>query len=39
MTGSWAAGWLYQAGVAAVVAVLVLRFAPQHYAQAMQAPQ
>ena len=39
MSGSWAAGWLYQAGVAAVVAVLVLRFAPQHYAQAMQAPQ
>lgn len=37
-SGSWSAGWAYQAGVALVVAVLVCRFQPQHYARVMQAP-
>lgn len=37
-SGSWIAGWAYQAGVALVVAVLVCRFQPQHYARVMQAP-
>ncbi|WP_395024244.1 cyanate transporter [Comamonas odontotermitis] len=37
-SGSWTSGWLYQAGMALAVAVLALRFAPQHYAKAMQAP-
>ena len=37
-TGSWTSGWLYQTGMALAVAVLALRFAPQHYARLMQAP-
>ncbi|MEG0921517.1 MAG: cyanate transporter [Comamonas sp.] len=38
MTGNWLASWLYQAGMAAVVAALVLRFAPQRYAMVMRSP-
>ena len=37
-SGSWAAGWLYQAAVALIVAMLVCRFNPQHYARVMRAP-
>lgn len=37
-SGSWVMGWLYQAAVALLVALLVLRFNPRHYAQVMQAP-
>ena len=35
LSGSWTSGWLYQAGVAALVCVLVTRFNPKGYAQAM----
>lgn len=38
MSGSWTAGWGYHAGVALLVALLVLRFKPEGYARAMQAP-
>ena len=34
-SGNWAAGWLYQAGVAALVLGLVTRFNPQHYSKVM----
>lgn len=37
-SGSWAAGWLYQAAVALIVAMLVCRFNPQHYPRVMRAP-
>ena len=35
ISGNWAAGWLYQAGVAALVMLLVSRFNPRHYVQVM----
>ena len=35
ISGNWAAGWLYQAGVAALVMLLVSRFNPRHYAKVM----
>ena len=38
ISGNWTAGWLYQAGVAALVCLLVTRFNPQGYPQAMQRP-
>lgn len=38
LSGSWLASWLYQAGVALLVTLLVLRFAPQHYARVMRVP-
>ncbi|MEG2045809.1 MAG: cyanate transporter [Comamonas sp.] len=37
-SGNWTVGWLYQAGVAAVVCLLASRFNPHHYAQQMHAP-
>ena len=37
-SGNWTVGWLYQAGVAAVVCLLASRFNPRHYAQQMRAP-
>ena len=36
ISGNWAAGWLYQASVAALVMLLVSRFNPKHYAQVME---
>ena len=38
-SGSWVTGWLYQAAVAALVALLVTRFNPKHYVRVMRAPQ
>ncbi|TFF55403.1 MULTISPECIES: cyanate transporter [Comamonas] len=38
ISDSWMTGWLYQAGVAALVCLLVTRFNPQGYPQAMQQP-
>lgn len=38
LSGSWTAGWLYQAGAALLVCVLMLRFNPRHYASVMRAP-
>ena len=38
-SGSFAAGWLVQLGCVALVAVLTVRFAPQHYASVMNAPK
>lgn len=38
VTGNWSASWLYQAGIAALVCVLVTRFNPKGYAQAMRQP-
>lgn len=37
-SGSWTPGWLYQAGVAALVGLLSARFNPRHYAQRLRAP-
>ena len=37
-SGTWTSGWLYQAAIAVLVALLVLRFAPQHYERVMQVP-
>ncbi|MDR3066880.1 MAG: cyanate transporter [Comamonas sp.] len=37
-SGHWTTGWLYQAGVAALVCLLATRFNPQGYPQAMQQP-
>ena len=34
-SGNWAAGWLYQAGVAALVLTLVSQFNPKNYAKVM----
>ena len=34
-SGNWGAGWLYQAGVAAVVLALVSQFNPKYYAKVM----
>ena len=34
-SGNWAAGWLYQAGVAALVLGLVSQFKPKYYAKVM----
>ena len=34
-SGNWAAGWLYQAGVAALVLGLVSQFNPKYYAKVM----
>ena len=38
-SGSFATGWLVQLGCVVLVAVLTVRFAPQHYAKVMNAPQ
>ncbi|QNN55523.1 MFS transporter [Diaphorobacter ruginosibacter] len=38
LTGSFAAGWLYQLGAVCVVGVLVAMLAPTGYARAMRAP-
>lgn len=38
ISGNWMTGWLYQAGVAALVCLLVTRFNPKGYLQAMQRP-
>ena len=35
LSGNWASGWLYQASIAAVVLLLVMRFNPKHYARVM----
>ena len=35
LSGSWTSGWLYQATVAALVLVLVMRFNPKHYARVL----
>ena len=35
ISGHWATGWLYQAGIAALVCVLVTRFDPKGYAQVL----
>lgn len=37
LSGSWTSGWLYQATVAALVLVLVMRFNPRHYARVLAA--
>ena len=37
-SGTWTSGWLYQAAIAVLVALLVLRFAPQHYERVMRVP-
>ncbi len=38
-SGSFATGWLVQLGCVVLVAALTVRFAPQHYAKVMRAPQ
>ena len=38
LSGSWAMGWLYQAGIALVVCLMVAQFNPKKYAQAMRQP-
>ena len=35
LSGNWVSGWLYQASIAAVVLLLVMRFNPKHYARVM----
>ena len=37
LTSNWAAGWLYQTGIAALVLALVTRFNPLHYSKVMAA--
>ena len=38
LSGSWTVGWLYQAGVAALVCLMVAQFNPKHYAREMRQP-
>lgn len=38
LSGSWTVGWLYQAGIAALVCLMVAQFNPKHYAREMRQP-